>query len=451
MGKWVLATVTALAVLAGDVAALADGEWEITRDSERASTLGLRWLAANQGRGGNWGSNDLGLVSVGALAFLSAGHAPGRGRYGENVRRALDFVLSNAKPSGLLNVSSAKRDMYNHGLSTFVLTQAYGMTSDPRVGRVLDRSLKVISNAQCEDGGWDYEARRQRRGHDLSLAVMQAKALRGAMDIGFEIDPRTIQMAIKSVREHYKPTGKRRGRATSIADIPGQFTYSGNRTTTAMAAAGVVCLQEFGQYDDFRIRNSMDAVIRDIDKKMRKNKGRVPFDAYTLYYVGQALYQVGGGRWRKNYPKIRDAIIQTQRTTGDEDDAGSWDAGSHVSGRAGRLFGTSVAVFVLNIPNRYLPILQQAVLDPRKATARRPSGETADPKRQTAGERREANAKRQTKRPADAGVPRTGAMSLADHRRSPRPSVWCLLVGACSLLGICSLSFAASALKGAAR
>ena len=52
--------------------------------------------------------------------------------------------------------------MYNHGLSTFVLGQAYGMTSDPRVGPVLDRALKVIDQCQCQDGGWQYEAQPQR-------------------------------------------------------------------------------------------------------------------------------------------------------------------------------------------------------------------------------------------------------------------------------------------------
>ena len=31
---------------------------------------GLAWLAKNQGAEGNWGSNDLGLTSMGALASM---------------------------------------------------------------------------------------------------------------------------------------------------------------------------------------------------------------------------------------------------------------------------------------------------------------------------------------------------------------------------------------------
>ena len=167
----------------------ADG-WEITAESEAAIDRGLRWLAANQCPEGNWGSNDLGLVAVGALAFLSAGHLPGIGEHGEACERALTYVVTNAKPSGLLNIAAPGRDMYNHGLATFVLGQAYGMTGDARVGKVLDRALKLIARTQGPVGGWAYEAKPQ--DGDLSLSVMQAKALRSAVDSGFEIPPSVI-------------------------------------------------------------------------------------------------------------------------------------------------------------------------------------------------------------------------------------------------------------------
>ena len=107
-----------------------EGDWEVTPQSEQALELGLEWLARNQGPEGNWESNDLGLVSMGVLAFLSAGHTPGRGKYGPNVERALSYILKNAKPSGLLNIADPHRDMYNHGLTTFVLGQAHGITND---------------------------------------------------------------------------------------------------------------------------------------------------------------------------------------------------------------------------------------------------------------------------------------------------------------------------------
>src|SRR6187549_4110728 len=316
--RWKLLLVSLLSIACAAAPVYAQTEDEITPQSEAALDRGLAWLAKNQGPEGNWGCNDLGLVSMGALAFMSAGHAPGRGKYGKELDKALEFVVSRAKPSGLLNISDGQRDMYNHGLSTFVLGQAHGMTAsrDRRLNRVLDGALKLIANVQCEDGGWDYKAHQQKNGHDLSLAVMQAKALRSAVDSGLEVPPEVIDLAIKSVREHYSPQGDRNAPESELQKRAGQFTYGkgGGGGTTAMAAAGVVCLQEFGQYDDWRIPKNMDVIQAAIQEtpRSRSHDGSMPFDAYTLYYVGQALYQVGGEAWKRNYPMLRDYLVDSQ-------------------------------------------------------------------------------------------------------------------------------------------
>jgi hypothetical protein len=351
--------------------AMAEGEWEITPSSELALKRGLDWLAKNQGPQGNWESQDVGLVAFGAMAFLADGHLPGRGKYGDVVERALDFVLRNAKPSGLLNIADAQRDMYNHGLATFVLGQAHGMTHDPRISKVLEQALRLIANTQAKDGGWDYRARRQGYGHDLSLVVMQAKALRSAVDSGLEVRRDVIQLAIRSVRQKYRAkNGARSLDDPRIKEGPGQFTYDGHNGTIAMAAAGVVCMQEFGQYDDWRIRKNMDLIIDSIAKLKapRSGDGRVPFDAYSLYYVGQALYQVGGDDWKNAYPTLRDHLVasQVRKPNSTADDGGWRDPRYVTSGRPSYLFGTSVACFVLAMPNRYLPILQEGKIESMK-------------------------------------------------------------------------------------
>jgi len=364
-----------LAISLAPTGARAEGEWEITPESEAALEKGLKWLAANQGPEGNWESNDLGLVGMGALAFLAAGHSPGHGQYGPNVEKALDYVLKNAKPSGLLNISNAQRDMYNHGLAAFVLGQAYGMTNDARISPVLDRALKLIAYTQCEDGGWDYQARRQKHGHDLSLAVMQAKALRSAVDSGLEVSPEVINLAIKSVREHYRAaSGKKNFDDPAVQAEPGQFTYDGNRVSLAMVACGVVCLQEFGEYDDWRIERNMRYLVDEISKVQpaTNHDGRPPKDAYSLYYVGQALYQVGGKPWEECYPKLRDALVGSQRIDqANPQQSGWWTDIQHVSGKPGQLYGTAVGCFILAIPNRYLPILQEGKIDSLKARSQK--------------------------------------------------------------------------------
>jgi len=361
-------------VLTAPQTLLAEGDWETTPKSEAALRRGIEWLAQNQGDQGNWSSDDLGLVSMGALAYLSAGHLPGPGRYGRQCDRALDYVIGNAQPSGLLNIAHPRRGMYNHGLSTFVLGQAYGMSRDPRLGPLLEKALRLIAQTQCGDGGWDYLAESKPQGHDLSLAVMQAKALRSAVDSGLDVPPEVIRLAIRSVREHYMPRGcPPDAHETVQQQFPGQFTYSkgGHSDSVAMAAAGVVCLQEFAQYDDWRIEKSMQAIARAIRQKCLDGPedppdasgrrrwevptapGGAPLDAYTLYYVGQALYQVGGEDWQKLYPPLRDALVASQQRDG------HWQANGRVGGKPGDLYMTSAACFVLAMPNRYLPILQE--------------------------------------------------------------------------------------------
>ncbi len=361
-----------LAFLGPTPSLFAEGDWEVTKTSEQALERGLQWLAKHQGPRGNWDSDDLGLVALGALAFLSDGHLPGRGKYGTHVKKALDYVLQNAKPSGLLNRSNKKRDMYNHGLATFVLSQAYGMTNDPRLSEVLDKALKLIAATQCQDGGWDYEARRQKRGHDLSLAVMQAKALRGAMDSGLEVSEAVTEKAVISVIDHYRPkSGRGRKSEAQQRREPGQFTYDGNRGTLAMAAAGMVCLQEYGRYNDWRIQKNLDVLhqaVLEVRKKGKSNKHsanrKVTFDAYTLYYLAQGIYQVGGKAWKDCYPILRDDLIKNQaRSSASSSESGFWEAGKHLGGRPSRLFGTAVGCFVLSIPNRYLPILQEGKIE----------------------------------------------------------------------------------------
>jgi hypothetical protein len=140
-----------------------------------------------------------------------------------------------------------------------------------------------------------------------------------------------------------------------------------------MAAAGVVCLQEFGQYDDWRIEKNMEviaAAIRQLPPP--KRDGNMPFDAYTLYYVGQALYQVGGKYWEESYPRLRDYLVASQlQDATNREQHGVWRdngaaGGGKVGGRPGELYGTSVACFILAIPNRFLPILQEGKIESLK-------------------------------------------------------------------------------------
>ena len=109
-----------------------------------------------------------------------------------------------------------------------------------------------------------------------------------------------------------------------------------------MAAAGVVCLQEFAQYDDWRIEKSMEVVaaaVRDMAKPSDPKKGPLPSDEqffpYAIYYIGQALYQVGGSHWQTCYPLLRDYLVHSQIHAPQPERDGMWEAHGSVQTETG--------------------------------------------------------------------------------------------------------------------
>ncbi|MEK6233826.1 MAG: hypothetical protein N2C14_03855, partial [Planctomycetales bacterium] len=111
MKPFVVAATFLIAVSLTPALSRAEGDWEITPESKTALRRGVEWLTKNQGPQGNWGSNDLGLVGMGLLAYLADGHLPGRGEHGRAAEKSLDYMLRHAKQSGLLNISDGQRDM----------------------------------------------------------------------------------------------------------------------------------------------------------------------------------------------------------------------------------------------------------------------------------------------------------------------------------------------------
>ena len=75
---------------------------------------------------------------------------------------------------------------------------------------VLDRALQADRQHAVRGRRLGLSRAAAANGHDLSLAVMQAKALRSAVDSGLEVPPEVIDLAIRSVREHYSPRNGRR-------------------------------------------------------------------------------------------------------------------------------------------------------------------------------------------------------------------------------------------------
>ena len=312
---------------------------EITPEMTRSVERGLAYLASLQNDDGSFGrgryGRNVGIASLAALAFMADGNLPGRGRYGEQVTRALEFVLANKSESGLLAAESTTGPMYGHGFATLFLGEIYGMNpNDSRVRDALVRAIDLILNSQNDEGGWRYNP--VPYDADVSVTICQVMAMRSARNAGIKIPKDTIDRAVRYVRD--------------CQNADGGFRYMRQPGSSAWprAAAGVASLFYAGVYEDDSIERGLEYLS---SNSMIANTGGPQMQAhyfYGQYYSTQAMYLAGGDRWEQWWSRVRDELIAMQS------DDGSW-----IDHQAGESYATAMALIVLQMPNRYLPIFQR--------------------------------------------------------------------------------------------
>src|SRR5690606_14141423 len=128
----------------------------------------------------------------------------GRGRYGANVQRGLEYILQNTDVNGLIASGTSHGPMYGHGFATLFLGEIYGMTDDDRVREKLIKAVKLIVASQNHEGGWRDQPLPMDA--DVSVTICQIMALRSARDAGLHVPRQTIENAISYVRQCQNPS-----------------------------------------------------------------------------------------------------------------------------------------------------------------------------------------------------------------------------------------------------
>jgi len=316
---------------------------EMSPELDAATRRGLAWLAQQQLPDGSFGGGRYGknvaVTALAGLAFMGDGHLPGRGEYGEHVRKALEFVLNSATETGLIAADASTGPMYGHGFATLFLGEVYGMTQGggdtrlaDRVHQALVRACRLIERTQNEEGGWRYNP--VPYDADVSVTICQIMGLRSARNAGIEVPKVTIDRAVEYVRRCQNPDGG--------------FKYQADQGMSAWprSAAGVASLYYAGIHED-------DALTKGIDYLLRNAMPESPNRAethyfYGIYYTVQSMYLAGGRPWAAYWPSIREELLKRQGASG------AWADPS-----VGPVYGTSMALIVLQMPKRYLPIFQK--------------------------------------------------------------------------------------------
>ena len=338
-------------------------QWEqVDRSVDRA----LAWLASQQQADGSFATHEAGQPAVTALcllAFLSGGHLPGEGPYGQLLDRGIDHVLSCQMEDGLFSRrtpephivwhSYSHTAMYNHAIAGLLLCEVYGVTDEQRAERMRPTIRKAIiftrkrqlapKQDQRDLGGWRYLRRSDVRDSDLSITSWQLMFLRSAKNAGFEVPGQWIDEAVAYVQRCVNP---QRGVT--------EYYAGGHLKSRAMAGAGVLALSHAGLHNTPIARSSGQWILRHPFNQYNRGLHKSERYHYGVFYCTQGMFQLGGEYWQQFFPPVVNVLLDHQNRDG------SWATESAENdSQFGSSYTTSLVLLALTAPNQLLPIFQR--------------------------------------------------------------------------------------------
>ncbi|MCK5801314.1 MAG: terpene cyclase/mutase family protein [Lentisphaeria bacterium] len=293
---------------------------------ETVYSKGLKHLLSTQQKNGAWKDGygrQPGVIGLAILAMLAHGEDPDFGPCSEAIRKGVEAILDQAKPTGYLGDS-----MYNHGFATLALAEVYGMVDDDRVGPALQKAVDLILNSQKRNpyGAWRY--RPESKDADTTVSGACMVALFAARNAGVAIPQEAIDRGLQYFR--------------SCATTGGGFGYNSPSSPNGpRSAIGALVFALAGHQEDDACKNSVNFL------KARLGQTERSYYHYYLYYMAQAMFHNDMKAWRKW------DSVNLKRLASSQQGDGSWK-GSH-----GNTFCTSAALLSLALNYRFLPIYER--------------------------------------------------------------------------------------------
>jgi hypothetical protein len=312
-----------------------------------AVASGLEYLADTQSRVGNWtaknGAYPTAMTALAGIALLCEGSTTTQGKYQENVRRAVDYLINRSRDNGLIgDPTTDDRYTYGHGFSLLFLSQVLGEEEDEarrtKLVDVLTRAVEFTGRAQTKPGGWGYVSAKDGDNFDEgSTTVTQIQGLRSCRNAGIKVPKEIIDKAIAYIRK-----------CTNEKDGGVQYSSQGGASKPAITAAAIACLYNAGDYDD--------KVVPGMKKYCEKNLDNLGTEGfghwhYAHYYYAQVMYREGGDAWKKYRDATVKKILSEMKTEGRHT---YWDQGF-----VGAVYTTSINLTILQLDNAALPIYQR--------------------------------------------------------------------------------------------
>jgi hypothetical protein len=346
---------------------------DVSKEYRETIKRGLEWIAKEQKKDGHWGANGdqypVAMTGLAGMALLMEGSTIREGKYSDNIRRAVDWLLENerTRANGLISnpnhPSEQGRYMYGHGFGLLFLASVYGDEEDKdrreKLKSVLKRAVKFTGDAQSTQGGWYYTSAKD--GHDNdegSVTITQLQALRACRNAGIPVPKVIIDKAKKYLERATTANG---GVVYSLGRGGNGAPIGGERP--ALTAAAIACGFSAGEYKSEVVK-----------KWIKYCKGAIPIgqvarighDEYTHYYYAQAIYVMGDTGYAKLFPKSAESDrITWSKYRKDmfkflkesQNKNGSWNRGGGWS--VGPIYSSAVYLTILQLDKNTLPIYQR--------------------------------------------------------------------------------------------
>lgn len=303
------------------------GDDSVPAQVEMIYNKGLEYLASSQNEKGGWNDStgsEPGVVGLCVVAFLAKGEDPNHGPYAKNIRKGIDFIISQQnKNNGYIGSS-----MYNHGFATLALAEAYGAVDHVELAPALQEAVDLILSAQKRNrfGAWRYTP--DSRDADSTVAGCQIVSLLAARNAGIAVPDEAIKKGLAYL-------AKCRGSDGSY----GYTSASGGKPT--LTAIGSLCLSLAKEKDSKGYQASLAYLKKNIDYRDRY------YPLYYEYYASQALFHADEEVWKEwNSRNIR-YLSTIQGSDGS------------FPGNQGPSFNTSAALLSLALNYRFLPIYEK--------------------------------------------------------------------------------------------
>ena len=318
-----------------------------SKASEAGVKRALDWFTRHQESDGRWScrkqggqdAHDNAATAFAVLCYYGWGvkHTEKGGQdaaFQEPLRKAVTWLASRVGRDGDLS-AGVPNGMYDQGIATMALAEAYGLTQDETLRGPLERAVGFIIRAQStRHGGWRYKS--GSGDGDTSVVGWQVMALTSARMAGIDVPEEAFDRAKGWFNR--VATGRHKGR----------YGYTAKGAKHAMTAEAMFCQQLLGRPpSDPRMKESAAFI------KTKMPAGGKP-NYYYWYYGCLSLYQHQGPIWEEWNGKMRPILLKQQVKAGRH--AGSWPANGIYGKQGGRVVSTAMATLSLEVYYRYLPM-----------------------------------------------------------------------------------------------